>query len=98
MAGYIEYTNQQIKKVVENILLQTKGNDIIIIQSDHGIIDIDPTRKDDAFRNFNAFYFPDKDYGLLYEGMSNVNSFRVLLNKYFQQQLPLLQDNSFFIK
>ena len=97
-AGYIEYTNQQIKKIVENILLQTKGNDIIIVQSDHGIIDIDPTRKDDAFRNVSAFYFPDNEYSLLYEGMSNVNSFRVLLNKYFQQQLPLLKDNSFFTR
>ncbi|MEK7225221.1 MAG: hypothetical protein AAB221_06025, partial [Bacteroidota bacterium] len=74
------------------------GNDIIILQSDHSIADMDWSRKNDAFKNYSAFYFPDRDYRQLYPGMSNVNTFRIILNKYFGQQLPLLPDKSFYTR
>ena len=97
-AGYIGYTNHQLDTIVSELLVKTGGNAIIIVQSDHGLADMDWSRKEDAFRNFSAFYFPDKDYHLLYDGMSNVNTFRVVLNKYFNQALPLLPDRSYYIK
>ncbi len=96
-AGYIKYSNQQLVKIVSALLQKTKGNAVIILQSDHGLADLDATRKMDAFRNYSAFYFPDKDYRLLYDSMSNVNTFRILLNKYFGQQLPLLPDSCIYI-
>jgi len=97
-AGYISYTNKKAEELVNSILKRSAGNDIIIIQSDHSIADMDWSRKNDAFRNFSAFYFPDRDYRQLYAGMSNVNTFRVILNKYFGQQLPLLPDISFYTR
>lgn len=97
-SNYIGYTNKQAALLLDSILKKTNGRDIIIIQSDHGTPDLDPTRKQDAFRNYSAFYFPDRDYKQLYDSMSNVNTFRIIFNKYFDQQLPLLKDSSTFIK
>ncbi|MDQ3277751.1 MAG: hypothetical protein M3Q06_05465, partial [Bacteroidota bacterium] len=50
-----------------------------------------------VFRNLNAYYFSDKDYGMLYDSISPVNTFRVVLNKYFSQSFPLLKDSSFYL-
>jgi hypothetical protein len=96
--NYIGYTNTVIGQLLDQLLLQTGGNAIIIVQSDHGINDVAGSKRTDAFRNYSAFYFPDKDYHLLYNGMSNVNTFRVVFNKYFGQRLPLLKDSSSYIR
>ena len=44
----------------------------------------------------NAYYFPGGRYEKLYEGISPVNSFRVVLNTFFGARLELLPDKSFF--
>ncbi|MCC6286565.1 MAG: sulfatase-like hydrolase/transferase [Chitinophagaceae bacterium] len=97
-AGYIKYTNQKLLNIVDNILKNVKRETAIVLQSDHGFDDIDTSRPNDAFRNYKAIYFSDKNYTMLYDSMSNVNTFRVLLNKYFNQHLPILPDSSFYIK
>lgn len=97
-AGYISFANKKAIAIVDHFLQLSGGDDIIIVQSDHAIADMDWGRKNNAFRNYSAFYFPRKDYKQLYEGMSNVNTFRVILNEYFGQQLPLLPDKSFYTK
>lgn len=96
--NYISYTDKKITRVIQSLLQKKGSNSIIIVQSDHGLSDFDKTRKQDAFRNYSAFYFPDRDYSQLYPGMSNVNTFRIVLNKYFGQQLPLLKDSSVYIR
>lgn len=97
-AGYIHFANKKAIDIVDHFLQLSGGDDIIIVQSDHCIADMDWSRKDDAFRNYSAFYFPGKNYQRLYPGMSNVNTFRIILNEYFRQQLPLLPDKSFYTK
>jgi FtsH-binding integral membrane protein len=97
-AGYIRYTNKQLLHIIQSIKNKTKGRAVIILQSDHGISDLDATKKTDAFRNFTSFYFPDKDYSILPDTMSNVNTFRIILNKYMHQQLPLVKDSIFYIR
>jgi hypothetical protein len=94
--NYLGYTNKKLIEIISSILTQTKGQAVIILQSDHGFPDI--TKRIDAFRNYAAYYFPDQEYASLYDGMSNVNTFRVLFNKYFGQQLPLLPDSTVYIK
>jgi hypothetical protein len=61
------------------------------IQCDHGshLLNVNET-----FTIQNNYYFPDLDYTLLKQNTSPVNSFRIILNKYFGQQLPLLEDKS----
>ena len=97
-SGYIAYTNKMISGLLDSLISKGAGNSIIIIQSDHGIADFDFTRKDDAFRNYSAIYFPDRDYSLLHDSISNVNTFRIILNKYFNIKLPLLKDSTIYLK
>lgn len=97
-AGYIGYTNSQLLRIIQSIKNRTKGKAVIILQSDHGISDFNPAIKTDAFRNFTSFYFPDGDYSMLPDTMSNVNTFRIILNKYMKQKLPLIKDSSFYIR
>ncbi|MCX6190573.1 MAG: hypothetical protein NTW54_13450, partial [Bacteroidetes bacterium] len=61
-------------------------------QGDHAIRDFTGLTEDDEFRNLNAYYFPDKNYELLNDSLQNINTFRVVFNKYFQQKLPLLHN------
>jgi hypothetical protein len=96
--NYIGYTNLQVMTLLDSVFMRNNSRDIIIIQSDHGLNDLDVKRRDDAFRNYTAFYFPDRDYGQMKNGLSNVNTFRIIFNKYFGQQLPLLKDSSSYIK
>jgi hypothetical protein len=93
---YIGYADRKLTGIITSLITKYGTNSVIIIQSDHGLLDLDLTRKQDAFRNYSAFYFPDRNYSMLYRGMSNVNTFRIILNKYFGQQLPILKDSSIY--
>jgi len=72
---------------------------VIILQSDHGFGDLAKQAANRAacFSNLTAFYFPDEDYSTLPDQFSNVNTFPLLLNKYFGTQIPMQQDSSFFL-
>ncbi|MFY7840527.1 MAG: sulfatase-like hydrolase/transferase [Lacibacter sp.] len=95
--AYIQYTNKQLLNIADAIRKKTNGKAVIIIQSDHGLYDLDEKRKADAFKNFTAVYFPDKNYASVPDTLSNVNSFRLVLNRYLQQKLPLIENKSYFI-
>jgi hypothetical protein len=93
--GYIkqvEFANKIIIELV-NELKKSKHN-IIIIQGDHGFRKYDFSKYSGMlqFETLNAVYFPDRNYHLLYDSISPVNTYRVVLNQYFHQKLPLLRD------
>jgi hypothetical protein len=72
---------------------------LIILQSDHGFTDFEggPSKPALFFKNYSAFYFPDKNYSSLYDTMSNINTFPVIFNKYFGMNIPLQKDTSVFV-
>lgn len=43
----------------------------------------------------NAYYFPDGKSKLLYDGITPVNTFRIVLNAYFGGHYPLLDDRTY---
>lgn len=93
----VKFVNAEILKVVDALIEKSDTPPIIIIQGDHGPlydITVDPRYR---MPILNAYYLPgiqmDK---VLYPSISPVNSFRVVLNSYFDQKLPLLEDKSFF--
>lgn len=95
---YLQYTNSMMKKAIDHILASNAFPPIIYFMSDHGFRDGKNNELHPYWNyNFNAVYFPDQNYSLLYKGMSNINQFRVLLNKQFNQKLPLLKDTSVYI-
>jgi hypothetical protein len=91
----IRFANTLIREIVSYIKAHNKPNTIIIIEGDHGygFFPQDSIPKF-AFSNFNAIYFPDKNYSRLYETMSPVNTFRIVFDQYFKQDFPLLKDSS----
>ena len=88
----LKYSNKRITTFINNVLNKSQQKPIIIIQGDHGshLNDID-----ESLTILNAYYFPDTKYDLLYKNISPVNSFRVLLNKYFNAKLSLLPDKQY---
>ena len=100
---FSEYTAYGRKILVSLVkqLLQNNNQPVIILQSDHGatLAIYDDSPKAYRFSNYSSFYFPDKNYDNLYDSISNINTFRVVLNKYFNQQFPLLPDSTIdFVK
>lgn len=91
----VEYINREILQIVDAI--QAGSEAVIIIQGDHGPppdLTNDPAIK---MPILNAYYLPEVDADrALYPSISPVNSFRVVLNRYFDADLPLLEDRSYF--
>ncbi len=92
-----EFIGGQILQVVDSIQSASDTPPVIIIQGDHGPppdLTNDPSIK---MPILNAYYFPDAEAAeALYPSISPVNSFRVVLNRYFHSNLPLLEDKSYF--
>jgi hypothetical protein len=93
----VEYINGQILQVVDAIQAGSDVPPVIIIQGDHGPppdLTNDPSVR---MPILNAYALPGVDPAqALYPSISPVNSFRVVLNRYFGTDLPLLQDRSYF--
>jgi hypothetical protein len=104
----LDYTNREIKELVHE-LLKKEPQPIIVIQSDEGPFPIrysanlnnfdwrEATVEElrQKFRILNAIYFPDRGYNDLYEDVTPINTFRIIFNRYFGQNLPLLPDTSY---
>lgn len=97
--SYLKYTNKVILELINKIMQAGGNNTLIILQSDHGYTDFAgiPSGDQMLFKNYSAFYFPDKNYSALYDTMSNVNSFPVLFNKYFNAIIPLQRDSTVYL-
>jgi hypothetical protein len=95
----LKYTNKILMKIVEHILTNLEHKPVIIIQGDHGFRRLKDKKEQGAESHsmLNAFYFPDGDYNVLYENISSVNTFRVLLNKLNLTDVLLMPDKSFFV-
>lgn len=110
VAGYIEQTrfiNKEVTNLIDNILASHNANNqpVVVLASDHGglvINDLGETANEplsgivERHSNLSAFYFPAKDYSELYPGISPVNYFRVIFNKFLNQQEETLDDRVYY--
>ncbi|MBR9859231.1 hypothetical protein GYB22_00470 [bacterium] len=99
----LKFVNKKLKETIDAILAQSEEPPIIILQGDHGPCSELLNTQGFEDNNFgermpilNAYYFPDGDYSMLNDSISPVNSYRVIMNKYFKMDLPLLKDQSFY--
>ena len=93
----VEYISGEILTIVDVIQNESDVPPIIILQGDHG--PPPDLTNDPAIRMpiLNAYFLPEVDADqVLYPSISPVNSFRVVLNRYFGANLPLLEDRSYF--
>jgi len=91
------FINREILKVVDAILSKSKTPPVIVIQGDHGPLPDLAFSGDEKMPILNAYYLPGADAKKsLYSSITPVNTFRVILNSYFHQSLPLLKDVSYY--
>jgi hypothetical protein len=96
---YLPYTNSCAEDLISTIKKNSNGQAVIIFMSDHGYRYFSSGKIPSyIFNNQNAVYFPDRDYHLFYDSVSGVNQFRILFNKLFRQNFPLLKDSVLFLK
>lgn len=99
----ISYLNKLVLDAVDEILADSPVAPVIIIQGDHGPGSRLDWRKGakasdlkERMTILNAYYLPGDADDLLYDTISPVNTFRVILRAYFGVPTRLLKDRSFF--
>jgi hypothetical protein len=101
-AGQATYISKLILAAVDRILKANPDPPVIIIQGDHGSkmrLDqelVNKTDLNECFPNLNAYFVPAKVRAKLYDGITPVNSFRLLFNGLFGDHFPVLPDRSYY--
>ena len=103
-AGQVEYVNGQVLAAIDRIMEQAgpENPPIILVQGDHGPAShytrhgLNPYYMRERMAILNAYYFPPDVEADLYETISPVNSFRIVLNGVFGTRIPLAPDESYF--
>lgn len=105
ISGYrdqVKYMNAQIESVIERILAKSDQPPVIILQSDHGpgayLVweSAEESNLKERLGILNAYYLPGNGKEWLYDSITPVNSFRVVLDAYFGADYDLLPDESYF--
>ncbi|MBD3388993.1 MAG: hypothetical protein GF416_07900 [Candidatus Altiarchaeales archaeon] len=110
--GQLVYVNKRVLGVVDEILSKSDEPPVIILQADHGAgilgfnnacvnnpldnRNYDDKMVEDRVKILNAYLLPGGGSEGLYESISPVNSFRVVFNRYFHENLTMLEDRSYF--
>jgi len=90
---YLVYTNKKISDFLEQLMNATNRKAVILLMSDHGYRNIAHKEYKDSYQSLNAIYLPEKSTVHWYNGITNVNQFRVLFNTLFDSGLPLMKDS-----
>jgi hypothetical protein len=85
----VEYVDRSILEIVKTILAQSKTPPIIVIHGDHGLLEAN------RYKILNAYYLPGDGAESLYQTITPVNSFRIIFDKFFGENFPLLPDISY---
>jgi hypothetical protein len=93
----VKFVNHEVLAVVDTLIARSKIPPIIVVQGDHGPPpDLSFTHLE-KMPILNAYYLPGISMEkVLYPSISPVNTFRIIQNSYFGQDLPLLEDRSYY--
>ena len=96
------FTNKLLETTITEIIEKSPVEPIIILQADHGpqsMLDwssVENTCLEERMGIFIAFHLPGVNQTLLYPTLSPVNLFRIIFNQYFDAEMDLLPDRSYF--
>jgi hypothetical protein len=102
--GQVNYVNNQLEPVIDEILSNSAVPPVIILQADHGpgmLTDFSSavnTCIRERFSIFAAYYLPGQDASVVPSDITPVNIFRIILNQYFHANLPLNENASYYFK
>ena len=97
----IKFANKKLKVLIDK-LLESEEKPIIILQGDTGSLFTGDFSKSsiitirERLSNLNAIYIPDEKYALFYDGMTPVNTFRIIENTVFDGDYLLLEDKTYW--
>ncbi len=95
----IIYANKSfIIPIIDSINYNARRPYVIILQGDHGFTQNPGHKEQLVFENLNAWYFSDMQYKSLNDSLTSVNTFRIILNKYFGQKLEMLHDSTIYLR
>lgn len=100
----VEFINDQMRLVVDAILKKSRTPPIILIQADHGsgfltdFSSAENTCIKERFSPFAAYYLPGMEQDDIPRDLTTVNLFRMILNHYFDADLPLLENKQYYYK
>ena len=89
--GYInqiQFMNNRIPEIADQIIKNSTRPVIIVIQGDHGIKD------DNRLEILNAVYFPGAKANID-KALTPVNTFRIIFNQFFNGKYPILENHSY---
>lgn len=94
--GQYRYISQEIQTVITTLIEESESEPVIILQSDHGLREHPGLEIGDSEwqKILNAYYLPGNGSQDLYDSVSPVNTFRLILNHYFGTDYALLDDPS----
>lgn len=101
-ADQVAFVNMKVRELLETLLDPSSPAPIVVIQGDHGPISVggfrDPSDRflRERMRILNAYHLPGGGNDLLYPSITPVNTFRLIFNRYFGQEYPLLPDRSYY--
>lgn len=87
------YISSRMMEIVPRIITDSATPPIIVIQGDHG--PTVPSSPQARMRNLNAYFLPGVN-APIYSSITPVNTFRIIFNTYFGQNLELLEDMSLY--
>jgi hypothetical protein len=95
--GQYIFITKQIEELVDSLLDKSSNPPIIIIQSDHGLRPSSVHEGIEIGENewrkiMNTYYFPGNGNELLYKNISPVNTFRLIFNRFFGKNYPMLEE------
>lgn len=90
-----EFISKQMIEVLQALINGSATPPVIIVQGDHGPSHL---TENDRMNILNALYIPGLPPETLYPTISPVNSFRVIFNTIFGENLPLQPDLAFYTK
>lgn len=98
----IKFVNKKILAAVDAIFANSATPPVIIIQGDHGpgiFIDYEKMEKTCLYERFsilNAYYLPGMATAEIPADISPVNTFRMIFNMYFSENLEMLPNRQYF--
>jgi len=90
------FIDQAVVPVLHEILARSEKPPVIILMGDHGPPATKFTSPEARMKNLNAYYLNSNAKMKLYDSITPINSFRIVLDEYFGGDYPLLEDVSYY--